>query len=96
MSYTVGYAENYDKALEDGPVTKIGKRGPGVFDDCPEGYPGGWVFSTVGEAAKVARAHIGYGIYELGGTFTTRRGGDGHLCLDNDAKVLRRVDWRVS
>ena len=37
MFYTVGYQYNYDKALEEGPIVKLGAY---------EGYAGGTIFRT--------------------------------------------------
>ena len=92
IMYTIGYAPNYDKALADcGPVIKIGPRPDKYFDKWDGEYPGGWVFTTKEEALKLASEYNNYAVYELIGNPKTARRYDGHLHLDEDTEILRRV-----
>lgn len=91
-AFTMGHPASYDRALEAGPVTKIGTRPPGAFDDHPEGYPGGCVFLTIEEAQKAADAE-GYAVYELQ-TPVRFTEVDGDRNLVEDAVVIGRVSKR--
>ena len=64
-AYTVGDTVNYEKALNEGPVTKFGRREAG--EDGPEPYAGGIVFFSEDEARAWLKLHpeLEWSVYGL-------------------------------
>ena len=53
MIYTIGHKTNYLAAIQrEGVIQKVGKRLPGEDPNYPDGYPGGYAFRTLEDAAR--------------------------------------------
>jgi hypothetical protein len=105
-AYTIGRTTSYDKGLAEAtleePLTKTGKREKS--DKWPQGYEGGWVWTTIGQADIFRCLDLqkyepdwqpdDFSVYELkisDWDKDTYVHSSGYHCLLNDAPILRKV-----
>jgi hypothetical protein len=107
-AYTIGRTRSYDLGLtEPKGLCKLGLRGPNSYDcpDCPEGYPGGWVWKTIEEADNFRKDRLNqfepnwnpeeFSVYEIqltaGWEVDVSETNDGFNNLLVDSKIIKKA-----
>jgi hypothetical protein len=113
IAYTIGRTTAYDQGLvENKDLHKLGRKIKDAADcpnDCPDGYPGGWVWKTLPEANRFLDSRLNefesswdkndFSVYEIELTTDWDNGvsfnsENGIYNLLHDAKIIRKT--RVS
>ena len=96
MIYTIGYEQNYLKAIADSPdgtIQKTGKRAP--CEQFPNGYEGGYAFQSIEDAQRRIGGEYptsGFAVFGLKAKWETdtepNQNGEWWHNLLNDAEIV--------